>query len=302
MGTTSSKEEKTWYKVQKQKTKIMYSKCSKFEAALVGNNESGKTSIIRRLTNDEFDPEYEETIITQIGVKLIDFKDKLDFPLYLRLIDTPGNAVSHLKDEQSVFENLDFVFVVLDGSKVLHKEHVISVNNYIIQRLRAYNNKVIEKEKRKYEYKEYLHKLVDEEPDNSGNLIQEDDMYGSVQEDLILRNRDRLDIDNQSEDQDNSYLGVNNMQSDVNQGVSQNTIVNLRHDTYKSNHEEDGKENVDDIVNMYKKKKIKIAMFPAVFHLITKKDMLSDEGLEDQVGRAKALKAEGIIDEFFFIS
>lgn len=301
MGTTSSKEEKTWYKVQKQKTKIMYSKCSKFEAALVGNNESGKTSIIRRLTNDEFDPEYEETIITQIGVKLIDFKDKLDFPLYLRLIDTPGNAVSHLKDEQSVFENLDFVFVVLDGSKVLHKEHVISVNNYIIQRLRAYNNKVIEKEKRKYEYKEYLHKLVDEEPDNSGNLIQEDDMYGSVQEDLILRNRDRLDIDNKSEDPDNSYLGVNNMQSDVNQGVSQNTIVNLRHDTYKSNHEEDGKENVDDIVNMYKKK-IKIAMFPAVFHLITKKDMLSDEGLEDQVGRAKALKAEGIIDEFFFIS
>ena len=301
MGTTSSKEEKTWYKVQKQKTKIMYSKCSKFEAALVGNNESGKTSIIRRLTNDEFDPEYEETIITQIGVKLIDFKDKLDFPLYLRLIDTPGNAVSHLKDEQSVFENLDFVFVVLDGSKVLHKEHVISVNNYIIQRLRAYNNKVIEKEKRKYEYKEYLHKLVDEEPDNSGNLIQEDDMYGSVQEDLILRNRDKLDIDNQSEDPDNSYLGVNNMQSNVNQGVSQNTIVNLRHDTYKSNHEEDGKENVDDIVNMYKKK-IKIAMFPAVFHLITKKDMLSDEGLEDQVGRAKALKAEGIIDEFFFIS
>mmetsp|Transcript_7041 Transcript_7041/g.6585 ORF Transcript_7041/g.6585 Transcript_7041/m.6585 type:complete len:92 (+) Transcript_7041:193-468(+) len=91
-----------------------------------------------------------------MGVKLIDFKDKLDFPMYLRLIDTPGNAVSFLKDEQSVFENLDIAFVVLDGSKVIHKEHVISVNNYVIQRLRTYNKKVIEKEKKSSEYKNYL--------------------------------------------------------------------------------------------------------------------------------------------------
>ncbi len=156
MGKAASKEEKSWFKVQKEKTKLMYSKCSKIEAVLIGNNEAGKTTFVRRLTNEEFDPDYEETIIPQMGVKLIDFKDKLDFPMYLRLIDTPGNAISYLKDEQSAFENLDIVFVVLDGSKVLHKEHVISVNNYVVQRLRTYNKKVIEKENKSADYKSYL--------------------------------------------------------------------------------------------------------------------------------------------------
>ncbi|CAI2374284.1 unnamed protein product [Moneuplotes crassus] len=298
MGKSASKEEKTWFKVQKEKTKLMYSKCSKIESALIGNNEAGKTTFIRRLTNDEYDPDYEETIITQMGVKLIDFKDKLDFPMYLRLIDTPGNAVSFLKDEQSVFENLDIAFVVLDGSKVIHKEHVISVNNYVIQRLRTYNKKVIEKEKKSSEYKNYLCKLLDEESTGSGNLIPPDEMYGSVQDDLLMPPRARLDIDDRSEDPDNSF---NNDHSEVNHGMSQHTIVNLRQDTYKSRDEEN-KQDADDIVNLYRNKKIKIAMFPAVFHIITKKDMLSDEGLEDQRDRAAALKAEGIIDEYFFIS
>lgn len=62
MGSTASKEERNWYKVQKEKTKIMYAQCTRYETALVGNNESGKTSFIRRLTNEEFDGEYEETI------------------------------------------------------------------------------------------------------------------------------------------------------------------------------------------------------------------------------------------------
>jgi len=292
MGNKSVKEEKTWYKVQKKKTKFTYSKWSKYEAALIGNNEAGKTTFIKRLTNNIFDTEYEETIITQIGVKLIDFKDRLDFPLYLRMYDTPGNAVSHLKDEQTVFETLDFVFVILDGSKVLHKEHIVSINNYVIQRLMTYNRKWIDKANKNPEYKEYLHKLMDEEPDDSGPLLSPDDMYGSVQDDLMARDRNRLDVDGR-DDPENSLIAHNN-------GMSQHTIVNLRQDTYKSNHE-DGKDG-DDIGNLYQKKKIKPAKFPAVFHIITKKDLLSDEGYEDQIGRARALKAEGIIDEFFLIS
>ena len=43
-------------------------------------------------------------------------------------------------------------------------------------------------------------------------------------------------------------------------------------------------------------------MLPALFHIITKRDMLSDRGNEDQLNRAKALKDENIIDQFFFIS
>lgn len=119
MGKGISKEEKMWYRDQKHKTKVMYRKWNRVESAFFGNSQSGKTTLIRRLTHDEFLTEYDETIITQIGVKLVDFKDRLDFPMYIRMFDTPGNAISHLKDEQSVFENLDFVFVVLDGSKVL---------------------------------------------------------------------------------------------------------------------------------------------------------------------------------------
>ena len=143
MGKGISKEEKMWYRDQKHKTKVMYRKWNRVESAFFGNSQSGKTTLIRRLTHDEFLTEYDETIITQIGVKLVDFKDRLDFPMYIRMFDTPGNAISHLKDEQSVFENLDFVFVVLDGSKVLHKEHVIALNSYVIDRLRMYNKTVI---------------------------------------------------------------------------------------------------------------------------------------------------------------
>ena len=142
MGKGISKEEKMWYRDQKHKTKIMYRKWNKVESAFFGNSQSGKTTLVRRLTHDEFLIDYDETIITQIGVKLVDFKDRLDFPMYIRMFDTPGNAISHLKDEQSVFENLDFAFVVLDGSKVIHKEHVIALNTYVIERLRTYNKNV----------------------------------------------------------------------------------------------------------------------------------------------------------------
>ena len=143
MGKTISKEEKMWYRDQKLKTKAMYSHCVKVESAFFGNCRSGKTTLIRRLTHNDFLSEYDETAITQIGVKLVDFKDKLDFPMFIRMFDTPGNAISHLKDEQSVFESLDFVFIVLDGSKIIHKEHVLALNSYIIERLRTYNSKVI---------------------------------------------------------------------------------------------------------------------------------------------------------------
>ena len=304
MGKIVSKEEKNWYRDQKHKTKVMYAKCTKYETAFFGNNECGKTTLIRRLTHDEFLPEYEETIITQIGVKLLDFKDRLDFPMYIRMFDTPGNAVSHLKDEQSVFENLDFAFVVLDGSKVIHKEHVIAVNHYVIQRLRTYNQKVIEKEKVDMKYKEYLCALIDEEPDNSGNLISPD----NVQDRPVQRSyREHLNVD-EEEDDNNSYLNPHSMHSEMREGLSQHTIMNLRQDTYKSIHSarnrtNDKNRNDDvDIMNIYRKKQIKPAMFPAVFHIITKKDMLSDQGLEDQMNRARALKADGIIDQFFFVS
>jgi len=43
-------------------------------------------------------------------------------------------------------------------------------------------------------------------------------------------------------------------------------------------------------------------MMPAVFHIITKKDLLSPEGLEDQIDRARILSNDGIIDNYFFIS
>ena len=82
----------------------------------------------------------------------------------------------------------------------------------------------------------------------------------------------------------------------------------MRHDTYKSldtgrDRNEDRKhDNLESIINIYKKKKISIAMFPAVFHVITKKDLLSEQGFEDQLSRAKSLKDQNIIDEFFFIS
>ena len=79
--------------------------------------------------------------------------------------------------------------------------------------------------------------------------------------------------------------------------------MDLRQDTYKSRGEDDDKENIDDIMNIYgKRTKKNVAMFPAIFHIITKKDMLSEEGLDDQMGRASALKADGIIDQYFFVS
>ena len=149
----------------------MYAKWNKVESAFFGNNQSGKTALIRRLTHNEFLINYDETIITQIGVKLVDFKDWLDFPMYIRIFDTPGNAISHLKDEQSVFEGLGFVFIVLDGSKVIHKEHVIALNTYVIQRLMTYNQAVIKKEKTNMNYRKYIHDLMNETWDDSGNLI-----------------------------------------------------------------------------------------------------------------------------------
>ena len=106
---------------------------------------------------------------------MLDFKDALDFPLYLRLFDVPGDAVSHVKDEESIFLNLEFAIVVLDGSKVIHKEHVIALNAYVIQRLRAYNEKVIKKEGSDMRYKQYLFALMGETPEESGNYIHQDD-------------------------------------------------------------------------------------------------------------------------------
>lgn len=219
--------------------------------------------------------------------------------MYLRMIDTPGNAVSHLKDETSVFENLDFVFVVLDGSKVIHKEHVVAINNYVVQRLRSYNKKVVDKMNSDMKYKEYIFKLIDEEPEESGNYIQQEGIYASAHD---MERRDRLDVD-EEEDMNDSHVGHNHLSGGVSNGMSQHTIANLRLDTYKSNSAiGEEKENADDIINIYKKKLIKPAMFPAIFHIITKKDMLSDEGLTDQTNRAKTLKSAGVIDQFFFIS
>lgn len=301
MGKIVSKEEKNWYRDQTHKTKIMYAKCSKYETALIGSKEAGKTSLIRRITHNEFVNEYEETIITQIGVKLIDFKDRLDFPIYIRMFDTPGDALSHLKDEQSVFENLDFVFIVLDGSKVIHKEHVVAINNYVIQRLRAYNPKVMTKMKTDMQYREYILKLIDEDPDDSGNLISPEEHQERSMHDQP--DRSHLGVDEEDE-MYHSHLDPNNLHSEA-QGLSQHTIMNLRNDTYKGSHsarDHPDKDNYSDIVNIYRKKKIKPAMFPAIFHLINKKDMLSEQGLEDQTNRAKTLRDDGIIDQFFFVS
>lgn len=95
-----------------------------------------------------------------------------------------------------------------------------------------------------------------------------------------------------------------NVNSEVHEMNSINTIMN-RNDTYKSNvtprDGEDHKDNLDDIINIYRKKNNRIAMYPAIFHIITKKDMLSDAGLEDQTNRAESLK-DDLIDEFFFVS
>jgi len=261
---------------------------------------------VKRLTHEEYEPEYEETIITQVGVKLIDFKDRLDFPLYLRMFDTPGNAVSHLKDEESVFKDLDFVFVVLDGSKVIHKEHVIAVNNYIIQRLRDFNTKVQKKEKESYEYHQYICKLIDEDPEDDGNFISPDELHErSAREGIRSMNNDALNVD-EEEHQYNSNLDPNN--SEANMAASQHTVMNLRNETYKSQNSprpESNKDNASDLGNIYNKtskKNIKTAMMPAVFHIITKKDLLSPEGLEDQTDRARVLSNEGVIDRYFFIS
>lgn len=279
----------------------MYAKCTRFETAFFGNNESGKTTLIRRLTHDEFLPDYEETIITQVGVKLLDFKDKLDFPMYIRMFDTPGNAVSHLKDEETVFSNLDFVFVILDGTKVIHKEHVIAVNNYVVQRLREYNKKVRDKEQSNLKYREYLSKLTDEEIEDDGNFLSPDDLQDrSMPENRLKLQNDHLDID---EEDHLANSQIEHLHSE-NPGLSQHTIMNLRHESYKSNHShrEDIKDDASDIVNLYRKKQIKPAMMPAVFHIVTKKDLLAQEGLEDQMDRARALATEGVIDRYFFVS
>ena len=131
------------------------------------------------MSHNDFLDEYEETVISQIGVKMLDFKDALDFPLYLRMFDVPGNAVSHLKDEESIFKNLDYAFVILDGSKVIHREHVLVLNTYVIQRLRAYNDKVISREQTDIKYKQYLCKLMGDTPEaeDSGSLIKDDGLY-----------------------------------------------------------------------------------------------------------------------------
>ena len=131
------------------------------------------------MSHNDFLDEYEETVISQIGVKMLDFKDALDFPLYLRMFDVPGNAVSHLKDEESIFKNLDYAFVILDGSKVIHREHVLVLNTYVIQRLRAYNDKVISREQTDIKYKQYLFKLMGDTPEaeDSGSLIKDDGLY-----------------------------------------------------------------------------------------------------------------------------
>jgi hypothetical protein len=114
---------------------------------------------------------------------------------------------------------------------------------------------------------------------------------------LKLKN-DHLDGDEEEERLDNSRLHSENP------GLSQHTIMNLRHESYKSNHSqrEEMKDDASDIVNLYRKKQIKPAMMPAVFHIITKIDLLAQEGLEDQIDRARALSSEGVIDRYFFVS
>ena len=254
---------------------------------------------------------------------MLDFKDALDFPLYLRLFDVPGDAVSHVKDEESIFLNLEFAIVVLDGSKVIHKEHVIALNAYVIQRLRAYNEKVIKKESSDMRYKQYLFALMGETPEESGNYIHQDDErqmnLGGLNNIAGLNDLDEEEQDGHlaiPSDRDKNPLdGSQNLQSEILNMNSQHTIiVHNRHDTYKSDNnpsnedvkedieEEDHKDDLSGINNIYKKKKAtKIAMYPAIFHVITKKDMLSEAGLADQTSRAEALKGD-IIDEYFFIS
>lgn len=207
------------------------------------------------MSHNDFTPEYEETVIAQIGVKMLDFKDSLDFPMYLRMFDIPGNAVSHVKDEESIYKNLDYVFITLDGSKVIHKEHVQALNTFVIQRLRAYNEKVIAKENRDIKYKEYLFRLMGLEldDDESGNVINHDD------ENHFKQMNDHHD--EEEDERHNEYLNNDasqHMNSEVNNMNSQYTIMNVRNETYKSQHSprepENHKENLDEIMNIYKKK------------------------------------------------
>jgi hypothetical protein len=239
---------------------------------------------------------------------MLDFKDALDFPLYLRMFDVPGNAIAHVKDEESIFKNLDYVFITLDGSKVIHRDHILVLNTYIIQRLRTYNEKVIKKENTDYKYKEYLFRLMGDTPEDSGNVIKEDEVQDKPLHDHQPHDDEEEDEKHAESLHDNSHLEAShNMNSEVNNMNSQYTIMNHRNDTYKNitprdNADEEPKDNLDQILNIYKKKsKTTVANFPAIFHIITKCDMLSEAGLEDQMNRAKVLEGD-LIDKFFFVS
>lgn len=154
-------------------------------------------------------------------------------------------------------------------------------------------------------YKIYLHNLLNETVEESGDVINPNPNNRVLNESpRDLRIRQNLAVDEEESKVEGSYL-----HSDINNANSQHIITqNMRHDTYKSldtgrDRNEDRKhDNLESIMNIYKKKKISIAMLPAVFHVITKKDMLSEQGFEDQLSRAKSLKDQNIIDEFFFIS
>ena len=155
-------------------------------------------------------------------------------------------------------------------------------------------------------YKTYLHDLMNESIEESGNVIspdQDNREFNDIPGRLKRRQNPGVDEEEESK-MEGSYL-----HSDINNANSQHVIThNNRHDTYKSMDtardklEDHKNEGLTGVMNIYKKKKINVAMLPAVFHIITKKDMLSDQGFEDQLGRAKALKEENVIDQFFFIS
>ena len=89
--------------------------------------------------------------------------------------------------------------------------------------------------------------------DDSGNVINHDD------ENHFKQMNDHHD--EEEDEKHNDYLNIDasqHMNSEVNNMNSQYTIMNVRNETYKSQHSprepENNKENLDEIMNIYKKK------------------------------------------------